>query len=98
MKVLIGQQPWQEEAKDIKWECPYSWRETPFRTGTNALCMSCYSVASLCPTLSDPMDYSLPGPPSMGFSRQEYWSGVLLPSPLTAARHIYLELVYLMTA
>ena len=22
-------------------------------------------------------------PPSMGFSRQEYWSGVLLPSPLT---------------
>ena len=22
-------------------------------------------------------------PPSMGFSRQEYWSGVLLPSPIT---------------
>ena len=21
-------------------------------------------------------------PPSMGFSRQEYWSGVLLPSPI----------------
>ena len=34
-----------------------------------------------CPTLSDPMDYSPPGPPSMGFSRQEYWSGVPLPSP-----------------
>ena len=32
------------------------------------------------------------------FSRQEYWSGVPLPSPLTAARHIYLELVYLVTA
>ena len=31
--------------------------------------------------LSDPMDCSLPGPPSMGFSRQEYWSGVPLPSP-----------------
>ena len=28
--------------------------------------------------LSDPMDCSLPGPPSMGFSRQEYWSGVPL--------------------
>ena len=38
-------------------------------------------VAQLCPTLSDPMDYSPPGPPSMGFSRQEYWSGVPLPSP-----------------
>ena len=25
-------------------------------------------------------------PPSMGFSRQEYWSGVPLPSPLTQAK------------
>ena len=33
-------------------------------------------VAQSCPTLSDPMDCSLPAPPSMGFSRQEYWSGV----------------------
>ena len=31
-------------------------------------------------TLGDPMDCSLPGS-SMGFSRQEYWSGVPLPSP-----------------
>ena len=79
-------------------------------------------VPQSCPTLSDPMDCSLPGssvhgifqprvlkwvtllllllscfsrvqllatpwtaayqaPPSMGFSRQEYWSGVPLPSP-----------------
>ena len=34
-----------------------------------------------CPTLCDPMDYSPPAPPSMGFSRQEYWSGVPLPTP-----------------
>ena len=47
-------------------------------------------VTQSCPTLSDPMDYSPPGPPSMGFSRQEYWSGVPLPSPLTVARHIIL--------
>ena len=46
-------------------------------------------VAQSCPTLSDPMDYTAhQAPPSMGFSRQEYWSGVPLPSPLTAARHI----------
>ena len=39
-------------------------------------------VAQSCPTLSDPMDCSPSGsPPSMGFSRQEYWSGVPLPSP-----------------
>ena len=37
-------------------------------------------VAQSCPTLSDPMDCSLPGSSSMGFSRQEYWSGVPLPS------------------
>ena len=39
-------------------------------------------VAQSCPTLSDPTDCSPPGPPSMGFSRQEYWSGVPLPSPI----------------
>ena len=38
-------------------------------------------VAQSCPTLSDPMDCSLPGSSVHGFSRQEYWSGVPLPSP-----------------
>ncbi|XDC58499.1 hypothetical protein R6Z07M_009681 [Ovis aries] len=36
-------------------------------------------VAQSCPTLREPVDCS---PPSMGFSRQEYCSGVPLPSPL----------------
>ena len=36
-------------------------------------------VAQSCPTLCDPMGCSHHAPPSMGFSRQEYWSGV--PSP-----------------
>ena len=36
-------------------------------------------VAQSCPTLCDPVDCSLPG--SMGFSRQEYWSGLPFPSP-----------------
>jgi len=39
-------------------------------------------VTQSCPTLSDPMDRSLLGPPSMGFSRQEYWSGLPFPSPV----------------
>ena len=38
-------------------------------------------VAQLCPILHNPMDRSLPGPLSMGFSRQEYWSGLPFPSP-----------------
>ena len=29
-----------------------------------------------CPTLCDPIDGSPPGSPSLGFSRQEYWSGL----------------------
>ena len=38
-------------------------------------------VAQSCPTFCDPMDCSLPAPPCMGFSRQEYWSGLPFPSP-----------------
>ena len=30
---------------------------------------------------SDPMDCSCQAPLSMGFSRQEYWSGLLCPPP-----------------
>ena len=37
-------------------------------------------VAQSFPTLSDPMDCSPPGSSVHGFSRQEYWSGVPLPS------------------
>ena len=34
----------------------------------------------LCPTLCDPVDSSPPGSPSLGFSRQEHWSGLPFPS------------------
>ena len=34
------------------------------------------------PTLCDPIDGSHQAPPSLGFSRQEYWSGLPLPSPM----------------
>ena len=38
-------------------------------------------VKSLSPTLATPWTAAHQAPPSMGFSRQEYWSGVPLPSP-----------------
>ena len=38
-------------------------------------------VTPLCLTLCVPMDHSLPGSLSMGFSRQEFWSGLPFPSP-----------------
>ena len=38
-------------------------------------------VTQLCPTLCDPWTAAHQAPLSMEFSRQEYWSGLLFPSP-----------------
>ena len=38
-------------------------------------------VTQSCPTLCDPWTVAHQVPPSMGFSRQEYWSGLPFPSP-----------------
>ena len=35
-----------------------------------------------CPTLCNPTDGSHQAPPSLGFSRQEYWSGLPFLSPV----------------
>ena len=74
---------WPQRQQPIR--LPHPWDSPGKNTGCHFLlqCMKLKSeskVAQSCPTLSDPMDYSLPGPPSMGFSRKEYWSGVPLPS------------------
>ena len=65
------------------WDCPGK------NTGVGChFLLQCMKVKSesefpqSCPTLSDPMDCSPPGPLSMGFSRQEYWSGVPLSTAL----------------
>ena len=39
------------------------------------------SFDKLCPTLATPWTVAHQAPLSMGFSRQEYWSGLLFPSP-----------------
>ena len=46
--------------------------------------------------LATPWTAAYQAPPSMGFSRQEYWSGVPLPSPLSKGinqikKHLYLK-------
>ena len=38
-------------------------------------------VAKSCPTLAPPWTVACQAPLSMGFSRQEYWSGLPFPSP-----------------
>ena len=48
------------------------------------LLLSCFSRVWLCAT---PEPAAHQAPPSMAFSRQEYWSGVPLPSPQHYANH-----------
>ena len=51
------------------------------RSAPLLVCLHVCSVALSCPTLCDPMDYSLPGSSVHEISRQGYWSGLLFPSP-----------------
>ena len=41
----------------------------------------CCAITKSCPTLCNPMDCTCQAPLSMGFSRQEYWSGLSFPPP-----------------
>ena len=54
-----------------------TWLMTPVRDSTGA----CVKSFQSCLTLCDPTDCSPPGSSSMGFSRQEYWSGLPCPPP-----------------
>ena len=67
---------------------PHAWDSPGKNTGVGChFLLQCIKVksesevAQSCPTLRDPMDCSLLGSSVRGFSRQEYWSGVSLPSP-----------------
>jgi len=48
-------------------------------------------VAQSCPTLATPWTAAYQAPPSMGFSRQEYWSGMPLPSLRKLPKNIFLR-------
>ena len=43
-----------------------------------------------CPTLATPWTAAYQAPPSTGFSRQKYWSGVPLPFPIYIYIYIYI--------
>ena len=52
--------------------------QAPYSHAAAAAAKSLQSCATLC----DPKDGSLPSSPSLGFSRQEHWSGLPFPSPM----------------
>ena len=65
--------PWDSPGKDTGVGCHFLLQ-----------CMKVKSeseVAQLCPTLATPLTAAHQAPLSMGFSRQNYWNGVPLPSP-----------------
>ena len=45
------------------------------------VCMCTHACAQSCPTLCSPRTVAYRASLSMGFSRQEYWRGLLFPSP-----------------
>ena len=51
--------------------------------------LQCMKVKSESEVLATPWTAAYQAPPSMGVSRQEYWSGVPLPSPIpVASKHL----------
>ena len=52
-----------------------------YSTRSGSYCESESEVAQSCLTLCDPWTVAHQAPPSTGFSRQEYWSGLPFPSP-----------------
>ena len=67
---------------------PHPWDSLGKNTGVGChFLLQCMKVKSqseviqLCLTLTTPWTAAHQAPPSMGFSRQEYWSGVPVPSP-----------------
>ena len=47
---------------------------------TNHAAAAAAKSLQLCSTLFDPIDAAHQAPPSLGFSRQEHWSGLPFPS------------------
>ena len=65
--------PWDSPGKNIGVGCHSN-------AGKSKVRVKSFSCVRL---LSTPWTAAHQAPPSMGFSRQEYWSGVPLPSPVT---------------
>ena len=68
---------------------PHPWDSPGKNTGVGChfllQCMKVKSeseVTQLCLTLATPWTVAYQAPPSMGFSRQECWSGLQFPSPM----------------
>ena len=83
MSDSVGPHRWQST------RIPHPWDSPGKNTGVGChFLLQCMKVKSEVKWLSRAQLFATPwtaayqAPPSMGFSRQEYWSGLPLPSPL----------------
>ena len=63
----------------LHWVCQHNVRLKTNLVGEVLLLLSRFSRVQLCAT---PNTSAHQAPPSLGFSRQEHWSGLLFPSPM----------------
>ena len=72
----------------LAWEIPWTeepgwlWSMGSQRVGHDWATAAAAKSLQSCPTLCDPIDAAHQAPPSLGFSRQEHWSGLPFPSPM----------------
>ena len=57
-------------------------QQTSFASFPQFIAAAAAKSLQSCPTLCNPIDGSPPGSTSLGFSRQEHWSGLPFPSPM----------------
>ena len=72
--------PWDSPGKNIGVGCHFLFQ--------------CMKVKSEREVIQSPWTAAYQAPPIMGFSRQECWSGVLLPSPLFLLVYFYFSVVF----
>ena len=65
--------PWDSPGKNTGVGCHFLFQRMKVKSESE--------VTHSCPTLATPWTAAYQAFPSMGFSRQKYWSGVPLPSP-----------------
>ena len=75
---IYGQLTSDKGAKNVKWGKNNLSNKQYQKNWTAAAAKSLQS----CPTPCNPIDGSPPAPPSLGFSRQEYWSELPFLSPM----------------
>ena len=68
--------PWDSPGKNTDMGCHFLLQSMKVKSESE--------VAQLCPTFTTPWTAAYQAAQTMGFSRQEYWSGVPLPSPRLA--------------